>query len=59
MPDDKYAVVEFLEEKSVEIVLKSWIETCDGVGFQVTIMLWYSAISPSRESEVQNSKTLI
>ena len=33
MSDDKYAVVEFVDEKSVEVVVKSWIETCDGVGF--------------------------
>ena len=26
MSEDKYAVVEFLDEKSVEVVVKSWIE---------------------------------
>ena len=31
MSNDAYAVVEFLEEKSVEVVVKSWIETLNGV----------------------------
>ena len=39
MPGDMYAVVEFLDEKSVEVVAKSWIETSDGVSFT---LLWYN-----------------
>jgi hypothetical protein len=31
MSIDTYAVVEFLQEKSVEVVVKSWIEHSDGV----------------------------
>ena len=32
-------MVEFLEEKSVEVVAKSWIQASDGVGF---ILLCYN-----------------
>jgi hypothetical protein len=31
MSIDTFAVVEFLQEKSVEVVVKSWIELSDGV----------------------------
>ncbi|XP_028392624.1 uncharacterized protein LOC114517166 [Dendronephthya gigantea] len=30
MSSDSFAVVEFVDEKAVEVVAKSWIETCDG-----------------------------
>ena len=31
MTTTSFAVVEFIDEKSVEIVCEKWIETCDGV----------------------------
>ena len=30
MTTTSFAVVEFIDEKSVEIVCEKWIETCDG-----------------------------
>lgn len=32
MTTGNYAIVEFVDEKAVEVVSGDWIETCDGVG---------------------------
>ena len=32
-----FAVVEFIDEKSVEIVCEKWLETCDGVSMVLFI----------------------
>jgi hypothetical protein len=32
MATDTYAVVEFVEENAVEVVVKTWIEKINGVG---------------------------
>ena len=37
MSSNSFVVVESVDEKSVEVVAKSWIETCDGVGFHFLI----------------------
>ena len=39
MANDTYAVIEFVDERSVEVVVESWIETCDGVGFHLYSVL--------------------
>lgn len=36
-----FAVVEFIEEKSVEVVAKMWIETCDGASDYLSIQIYY------------------
>ena len=43
--NDNYAVVEFLDEKTVEVVVKSWIENCDGVCFILIHTLFILIIS--------------
>ena len=45
MPEDKYAVVEFVDEKTVEVVAKSWVETCDGVGFDMCYVMIFCYLS--------------
>ena len=54
-----FAVVEFLEEKAIEIVPESWIETNDGVGcitnqLLVCIAVYLDLCTDTKAGQISN-----